>query len=309
MAKKRKEDEEVERKQEEVRRRIEEQEAKKRAEEEAIQKKKAEEEEKARKKAEKEAEYQKYLKWKQAKEQREIEAEILETKEQEERAKSNLKRKQDEFKEKEEKRKAEREKLTKETEMKKRKISRENVDDELDHSYDITLEYDDFEDDGEAKKEPEQKPKRRYRRKGEDEEGEIEGKEILISREIYVLFKEKFLAFTLVQRGKNEKFSLTEKIYRQINSSLAIYLVRTLFSRNFCLNNVRLNFHNFHTAQCGNCCDLVPHIFGKNFLKVTSLLNTVWKSTIKSDHGDFFPSNHFTKIHEFRLSQIHVLYL
>ena len=74
--------------------------------------------------------------------------------------------------------------------MKKRKISRENVDDELEHSYDITLEYDDFDDD-EAKKEPENKPKRRYRRKGEDEEGEIEGKEIL---ETQIIFCEKTVA-------------------------------------------------------------------------------------------------------------------
>ena len=76
--------------------------------------------------------------------------------------------------------------------MKKRKISRENVDDELEHSYDITLEYDDFDDD-EAKKEPENKPKRRYRRKGEDEEGEIEGKEILETQIFFPVNSKQFI--------------------------------------------------------------------------------------------------------------------
>ena len=37
------------------------------------------------------------------------------------------------------------------------------------------------------------------------------------------------------------------------------------------------------------------------------IYHTVWKSTIKSDHCNFFfPSNRFTKIHEFRLSQMDV---
>ena len=49
---------------------------------------------------------------------------------------------------------------------------------------------------------------------------------------------------------KNEKFSLIEKIFRQINS-LVFYLVKTLLSRNFCQKSVklfRLNFYNFHTV-------------------------------------------------------------
>ena len=51
----------------------------------------------------------------------------------------------------------------------------------------------------------------------------------------------------LWQKGK---FSLTEKIFRQINS-LVICLVKTLLSRNFfCQKSVRLMFHNFHTVQC-----------------------------------------------------------
>ena len=46
---------------------------------------------------------------------------------------------------------------------------------------------------------------------------------------------------------KNEKFGLTEKIFRQINS-LVICLVKPLLSRNFCRKSVRLKFHNFHTV-------------------------------------------------------------
>ena len=58
---------------------------------------------------------------------------------------------------------------------------------------------------------------------------------------------------------KNKKFSLlAEKIFRQINS-LVTYLVKPLFSRNFCQICVRENSHNFHsvhtyhyiTVQCG----------------------------------------------------------
>ena len=37
---------------------------------------------------------------------------------------------------------------------------------------------------------------------------------------------------------KNEKFSLTKKIFRQINS-LVTYLVKPLLSRNFCSKSVR----------------------------------------------------------------------
>ena len=76
---------------------------------------------------------------------------------------------------------------------------------------------------------------------------------------------------------KNEKFSLTEKIFRQINS-LVISLVETLLSRNFCQKCVRLNRSNFHTvntAQCGNYGNLLSHFFGKNSVKATLLLKKV----------------------------------
>ena len=51
-------------------------------------------------------------------------------------------------------------------------------------------------------------------------------------------------------------------------------LVDALLSRNFCHRSVRLNFHNFHTAQCGICCNLVTHFwqkFRKSSKKVTFL--------------------------------------
>ena len=47
---------------------------------------------------------------------------------------------------------------------------------------------------------------------------------------------------------KLQKFSLAEKIFRQINY-LVISIVKTLLSRNFCLERVRVNLGNFHTVQ------------------------------------------------------------
>ena len=47
---------------------------------------------------------------------------------------------------------------------------------------------------------------------------------------------------------KNEKFSLTEKIFRQINS-LVTCLVKPLHSRNFWQKCVRENLRNFHTVS------------------------------------------------------------
>ena len=46
---------------------------------------------------------------------------------------------------------------------------------------------------------------------------------------------------------KNEKFSLTEKIFRE-NNSLATSLVKTLLSRIFFQKSVRDNFRNFHNT-------------------------------------------------------------
>ena len=47
---------------------------------------------------------------------------------------------------------------------------------------------------------------------------------------------------------KLQKFTLTEKKFRQINY-LVISLVKTLLSRNFCQKRVRVNFRNFHTVH------------------------------------------------------------
>ena len=47
---------------------------------------------------------------------------------------------------------------------------------------------------------------------------------------------------------KNEKFSITKKLFCEINS-LVIYFVKLLLSRNFCHKSVRENFHNFHTVE------------------------------------------------------------
>ena len=47
---------------------------------------------------------------------------------------------------------------------------------------------------------------------------------------------------------KSENFSLTEKIFRQINS-LVIYLLKPLLSRNFYQKCVRGNSRNFHTVS------------------------------------------------------------
>ena len=45
---------------------------------------------------------------------------------------------------------------------------------------------------------------------------------------------------------RNEKFSLAEKKFRQINDYLVISLVKPLLSRNFCEYSVRENFCNLH---------------------------------------------------------------
>ena len=48
---------------------------------------------------------------------------------------------------------------------------------------------------------------------------------------------------------KFQEFSLTEKIFREINS-LVTSLVKTLVSRNFCQKRVRENSRNFHIVHC-----------------------------------------------------------
>ena len=57
----------------------------------------------------------------------------------------------------------------------------------------------------------------------------------------------KFLRKKMLTVWKNEKFSVTHKKFRQINS-LVFSLVKTLLSRNFCQIIVTVNFRNFHTV-------------------------------------------------------------
>ena len=47
---------------------------------------------------------------------------------------------------------------------------------------------------------------------------------------------------------KNEKFGLTEKIFRQIDS-LVMFFLKALLSRNFCQKCVRLDCSNFHSVE------------------------------------------------------------
>ena len=44
---------------------------------------------------------------------------------------------------------------------------------------------------------------------------------------------------------KNENFTLTEKIFREINT-----LVKMLLSRIFCQKSVRVNFRHYHIVHC-----------------------------------------------------------
>ena len=67
---------------------------------------------------------------------------------------------------------------------------------------------------------------------------------------------------------KNEKFTLTEEKFRQINY-LVISLVKPLLSRNFCLKCVRVNFRNFHSVWFSHT---VLAVFCEKFVKPTDFL-------------------------------------
>ena len=79
---------------------------------------------------------------------------------------------------------------------------------------------------------------------------------------------------------KNEKFTLTEIFFRQINS-LVIYLVNALFSRNFCQNTVRMNFRNFHTVHSVEKCYKTPSRSKKsrqiNTLSISLVKTLIWR--------------------------------
>ena len=57
--------------------------------------------------------------------------------------------------------------------------------------------------------------------------------------------------------------------FRQINVLLKNFTINWFDEQK--LHGMAVNFTFCHTAQCGKCCDLVSHIFGKNFVKVTFL--------------------------------------
>ena len=61
---------------------------------------------------------------------------------------------------------------------------------------------------------------------------------------------------------KNDKFSLTDKKFRQINS-LVISLVKTLLSRNFCQKKARMGVQSSSGAHCGVCEIFVSRFFEK----------------------------------------------
>ena len=65
---------------------------------------------------------------------------------------------------------------------------------------------------------------------------------------------------------KNEKFSLTENFFRQINHLVIISLVKPLLFA----KNVWENFCNFHNVNYGHL--LLQQLFDENFVKTTLLL-------------------------------------
>ena len=65
---------------------------------------------------------------------------------------------------------------------------------------------------------------------------------------------------------KNEKFIITQKIFRQ-NNYLVILLVKPLFWRNFCQKSVRVNFRFFHSVSSKD--SHAQWKFVKNFVKST----------------------------------------
>ena len=70
-----------------------------------------------------------------------------------------------------------------------------------------------------------------------------------------------FLHCAIPTVWKNEKFGLTNKIFRQF-SYLVISLVKTLLSRNFCQKCVRLNrssFHTVHTVHTVEITEIYSH--------------------------------------------------
>ena len=66
---------------------------------------------------------------------------------------------------------------------------------------------------------------------------------------------------------KNEKFSLTKKLFREINS-LVTYSVKALLSQNFWQKMERDNFRNFHTVVCHTFGITEIYSHWKNFRQI-----------------------------------------
>ena len=63
-----------------------------------------------------------------------------------------------------------------------------------------------------------------------------------------VIFRCQLMGSYKAQCGKNEKFTLTEEIFREINS-LVTQLLKTMLSRNFFESEMRVNFCTFLTVS------------------------------------------------------------
>ena len=71
---------------------------------------------------------------------------------------------------------------------------------------------------------------------------------------------------------KNEKFSLTENNFRQINY-LVISWVKPLLTRNFSEKSVWETFYNFHTVTLWKLQNFTATIFSQKFRQINVLLN------------------------------------
>ena len=71
---------------------------------------------------------------------------------------------------------------------------------------------------------------------------------------------------------KNEKFTFTEKLSHQMSYKVS-FVIKTLFSRNFCQKSVKVNFPNFHTVHSASVTAL--HL--PNFILLTVFRKISWK--------------------------------
>ena len=98
---------------------------------------------------------------------------------------------------------------------------------------------------------------------------------------------------------KNEKFTLTEKIFRQTNC-LVTSLINTLLSRKFCKKKCDSKFLQFtHCAQCRNL-QIFPHDFLQkfcqiNFFTVKLYCKSIWRKIFEV--GKNFRSYHTLYVH------------